>query len=197
MSLSPGLKRCRMHRRLFSFMGVQSYRLYDPSKQLIAKASEGLLGARAGVPVYSDAAQNHLLFTIRIREPIGFDVIWDVHDPVHGLIGALRKVGWTPKLRRQLEVLDPSDQRVGLLIEDGTARALFRRMPFGDFFLPHAYVLSVEDGRVVAEFNERRRWRYTLDVDFARDDQDELDRRFGLACAIVLAIENQPGVGNG
>ena len=102
-------------------------------------------------------------------------------------MGALRRKGLNSILRDQWEVLDSGDQVVGSLFEDNMAQALLRRFVLGSF-LPQNYDLTINNERV-ADLKQRFNFfRYEMDLDFSMDASRRLDRRIGVAAAVLLAI---------
>ena len=66
-------------------------------------------------------------------------------------------------------------------------RAILRRLFLGSL-LPHEYEVTINDS-VVAEFKQRFHFfRYDMDLDFSAGGLLTLDRRLGLAAAILLGI---------
>jgi hypothetical protein len=74
-----------------------------------------------------------------------------------------------------------------LLREDSLRDALLRRLLLGTL-IPQNYDLTIEDEKV-ADYSQRfQLFRYVLDIDFQMDAGKILDRRLGIAIAILLAI---------
>jgi hypothetical protein len=88
-------------------------------------------------------------------------------------------------LRDEWLVLDPADQQIGILQEDNLTQALLRRFLLGSF-LPQNYDLIMQDQRVVDLRQRFNLFRYELEIDFRFDSQQRLDRRLGIAAAILL-----------
>ena len=88
-------------------------------------------------------------------------------------------------IRDEWQVLDAYDQPMGILLEDNMSRALLRRFILGKL-LPQSYDLLINDV-VLAEMKQRfHLFRYDLDLDFSMDTNRSLDRRLGIAAAILL-----------
>ena len=88
-------------------------------------------------------------------------------------------------MRDEWEVLDPYDQPVGILQEDSVGYALLRRLLLGSL-LPQNYDLLMGN-QAVADYKQRFRFiGYHMDVDFSLDTNRQLDRRIGIAAAILL-----------
>jgi hypothetical protein len=84
------------------------------------------------------------------------------------------------------QVLDPSDQQIGILHEDSMALALLRRLLLGAL-LPQNYDLLMGETRV-ADLRQRfNLFRYDLEIDCSMDTNHRLDRRLAIAAGILLA----------
>jgi hypothetical protein len=83
--------------------------------------------------------------------------------------------------------LDVNDQVIGKLFEDNMTRAMLRRLLLGAW-LPQDYDLILDEQRV-ADLKQRfNLFRYEMDIDFSMDSARRLDRRLGLAAAVLIAI---------
>jgi hypothetical protein len=89
-------------------------------------------------------------------------------------------------VRDEWELLDSRDSPLGILYEDNMAQALLRRFLLGSL-LPQNYdIISLEQR--VADLRQRfNLFRYELNLDFSMDLSQRLDRRMGIAAAILLA----------
>ncbi len=76
---------------------------------------------------------------------------------------------------------------LGVLCEDNVTRALLRRLLLGTL-LPQDYDILIGETRV-ADLRQRfNLFRYEMDIDFSMDTVRRLDRRLGIAAAILLGI---------
>jgi len=90
-------------------------------------------------------------------------------------VGVLRRKGLRSMLRDEWEVL-----------EDSIGLAMLRRLFIGSL-LPQNYDITVGESRV-ADLKQRfNLYRYEMDLDFTMDAGRLLDRRLGIAAAILLA----------
>jgi hypothetical protein len=101
-------------------------------------------------------------------------------------VGALRRKGWSSLVRDEWEVLDASDNVIARLFEDSIGLALLRRLLLGSW-LPQNYDIAMGETRV-ADLKQRfNLFRYEMDLDFSMDPSSRLDRRIGIAAAVLLA----------
>jgi hypothetical protein len=131
---------------------------------------------REDIRVYSDERKTQEVLSIKARQIIDFSAAYDVVDAeMNQKVGVLRRKGLRSILRDEWEVLDAS---VGL--------AMLRRLLLGSW-LPQNYDITVGESRV-ADLKQRfNLYRYEMDLDFTMDAGRLLDRRLGIAAAILLA----------
>lgn len=162
------------------------FRLYNSNEQLVLYSQQKMFKLKEDIRVYTDESMQDEILLIKARQIIDFSAAYDVIDSLSGIsIGALRRKGFRSMLRDEWLVLDPADQQIGVLLEDNLTRALLRRFLLGSF-LPQNYDLMMQDQRV-ADLRQRFNFfRYELEIDFQFDPQHQLDRRIGIAAAILL-----------
>jgi hypothetical protein len=173
-----------LRRQVLALTG--KFRLYDPDGQLVLYSQQKMFRLREDIRAYSDESRNQELLYIRARQIIDFSAAYDVVDSLSGArIGVLRRRGWRSLLRDEWEVLDDREQPLGTLQEDDVTRAMLRRFILGRW-LPQNYDLMMA-GRRAADLRQRfNLFRYELDLDFRMDPEQQLDRRLGIAAAILL-----------
>jgi hypothetical protein len=137
--------------------------------------------------VYADEARAQELLWIQARQIIDFSAAYDVTDSTSSMkVGAVRRRGFRSLVRDTWEILGPADQPLAVVQEDSMALGLLRRVLLGSL-LPQNYDALMGETRV-ADLRQRfNLFRYELDIDFSFDPARRLDRRLGLAAAILLA----------
>jgi uncharacterized protein YxjI len=162
------------------------FRLYDPNGVLVFYSQQKMFKLKEDIRVFSDESMTQELLHIQARQIIDFSAAYDVIDPVYNThVGALRRKGFRSVLRDQWEVLDAQEQPLGILLEDNPTRAMLRRLLLGSL-LPQDYDLFIGEQKV-ADFKQRFNiFRYEMDLDFRLDTAKQLDRRLGIAVAILL-----------
>ncbi len=163
-------------------------RLYNPTGDLVLYCQQKMFRLREDIRAFSDESQTQELLYIQARQIIDFSAAYDVIDSQSAArVGVLRRRGWKSLLRDEWEVLDAAEQPLGILQEDNPTRALLRRFLLGAW-LPQDYDLIVGDQRA-ADLRQRfNLFRYEMDLDFNQPAAARLDRRLGIAAAILLAI---------
>lgn len=174
-----------LKRQVFALTGV--FRLYDANDTLTLYCKQKMFSLREDIRLYNDELMQEELLHIQARNLIDFSAAYDVFDSRLGTkIGTLRRKGVNSIIRDQWEVLDASEQTIGILIEDSTALALARRMLLGAL-LPQNYDLLVNETRYVDIRQRFNLFRYELEIDFRENIGDKIDRRLGIAAGILLA----------
>lgn len=163
-------------------------RVYAPSGDLALFSEQKMFKLREDIRVYSDETKQLELLWVQARQIIDFAAAYDVVDSTSGMkVGALRRKGFRSLVRDAWEILDPGDMLIGTIQEDNMTRAMLRRLFFGSL-LPQVYEVT-RDERVIAEFKQRfHLFRYDMDLNFSPEGRLALDRRLGLAAAILLGI---------
>lgn len=175
-----------LKRQVFALTG--KLRFYDPQGNLVLFSEQKMFKLREDIRIYADEQKSREVLSIKARQIIDFSAAYDVVDSASGQkVGALRRKGLKSILRDEWEVLDTNDQVVGMLFEDNMTQAMLRRLLLGSL-LPQNYDMTMGDQRV-ADLKQRfNLFRYELDLDFSMDTARRLDRRIGVAAAVLLAI---------
>jgi uncharacterized protein YxjI len=163
-------------------------RIYNPQNELVLYTHQKMFKLREDIRVYADELKTRELLNIQARQIIDFSAYYDVFDSQYATkVGGLRRKGFRSLVQDQWEVFDPTEQQIGLLKEDSVNRALVRRFLLGNL-LPQDYDLTIGSDCVADYRQEFHLFHYVLDIDFQADHDHKLDRRLGLAAAILLAI---------
>jgi len=180
-----------LKRQVFALAG--KFRAFDPSGQLVLFSEQKMFKMREDIRVYSDESKTQEVLMIKARQIIDFSAAYDVVDSSTGQkVGAMRRKGLASILRDEWEVLDVSDNVVGKLFEDSMGLALLRRFLSG--LIPQNYDITLGTNRVADLKQNFNPFSYQLNVDFNMDTNKLLDRRVGIAAAILLAaIEGRQG----
>jgi hypothetical protein len=174
-----------LKRQVFALTG--KFRVYAPDGSLALFSEQKMFRLREDIRLYADEGKVQELLWIQARQIIDFSAAYDVVDSTTGVkIGGLRRRGVRSMVRDTWDFMDAADQPLGLLTEDSLALGLLRRFLLGPL-LPQNYDMWIGETRV-ADLRQRfNLFRYELEVDFSLDPSNRLDRRLGLAAAILLA----------
>lgn len=174
-----------LKRQILALTG--KFRLYAPDGALLMYSQQKMFRLKEDIRVYNDEGMSQELLYIQARQIIDFSAAYDVIDSLSGArVGVLRRKGFRSMLRDEWEVLDAQEAPLGVLLEDNITQALLRRFLLGRW-LPQNYDILIDESRV-ADLRQRfNLFRYELDLDFRMDSGQQLDRRIGIAAAILLA----------
>ena len=184
MNSAFSFKQYVLKRQVFALAG--KFRFYDPSGKLVLFSEQKMFKIREDIRVYSDESKTQEVLMIKARQIVDFSAAYDVVDSATGQkVGALRRKGLASLLRDEWEVLDVGDNVVGKLFEDSMGLALVRR--FLSNLIPQNYDITFGTNRVADLKQNFNPFAYQLNVDFSMDINQLLDRRLGVAAAILLA----------
>lgn len=173
-----------LKRQVFALAG--KFRFYNPSGQLVLFSEQKMFKLREDIRVFSDESKTQEVLMIKARQIIDFSAAYDVVDSATGQkVGALRRKGLASILRDEWEILDVGDNVIGKLFEDSMGLALVRRFLTG--LIPQNYDITIGTDRVADLKQAFNPFAYQLNVDFSMDLSQRLDRRVGIAAAILLA----------
>jgi hypothetical protein len=163
-------------------------RLYSPHGSLVGFSEQKMFRLREDIRIYADEQKQQELLWIQARQIIDFAASYDVIDSMRSIkVGALRRKGLRSILRDKWDILDVNDKPIGVLWEDNPGRAALRRLLLGSL-LPQRYDVLIGE-QVVAKFAQRfNLFRYELELDFSADLSQLLDRRLGVAAAVLLGM---------
>jgi uncharacterized protein YxjI len=163
------------------------FRFYDPAGRLVMFSEQKMFRLREDIRVYDGEDKAHEVLSIQARQIMDFSAAYDVVDTdLNQKVGVLRRKGLRSILRDEWEVLDASDNVIGMLFEDSVGLALLRRLVLGTL-LPQNYDMTVGETRVADLKQNFNPFRYELNLDFSMDTTNRLDRRVGIAAGILLA----------
>ena len=163
-------------------------RFYNQQGVLVLFSEQKMFKLREDIRVFADEQKTQEVLAIKSRQIADFSASYDVVDSTNGeKVGVLRRKGLKSILRDEWDVLDAYDKPIGSLFEDNMLMAMVRRLVTGSL-VPQNYDITL-NGERVADLKQRFNFfRYEMDLDFSMDTSGRLDRRLGLAAAVLLAI---------
>ena len=178
-----------VRKKIFKILGG-TFHIYDPSGQL-AFYSKQKFKLKEDIRVYSGEDMAEEVLSIQARQIVDFSAAYDVVDPTTGeKVGALQRRGLKSILRDEWIVMDPADNELARIKEDSTFKALLRR--FLSNLIPQKYYCRVGE-KVAWTFKQNfNPFVLKITLDFSMDAEGLLDRRLGIAAAVLLcAIEGR------
>ena len=178
-------------RRKFLKIFGAAFHIYDPQGRVAFYSKQKAFKLKEEIRVYTGEDMQKEVLTIIARSVIDFGATYDVFDPRTGTkVGALRRKGMKSLLKDEWLVLDVNDQPVCTISEDSMALALIRRILVN--LIPQQYH-GHAGGKEVCRFKQNfNPFILKISLDYSMDVQGLLDRRLGIAAAILLcAIEGR------
>ncbi len=177
-------------RRKFLRLVGNEFRVFDPAGNQVLFSKQKAFKLREDIRIWSgDDMQTEVLW-IQGRQIIDFSAAYDVIDSASGQkVGAFKRKGLKSVVRDEWILMDANDQEIGLFQEDSVGMAILRRFIN---IIPQKFHMQVGNAHVA---NLRQNWNpfvVKVTVDFSPDTQRLLDKRLGIAVAILhSAIEGR------
>ncbi|MGE5557589.1 MAG: hypothetical protein ACM3WV_03145 [Bacillota bacterium] len=179
-----------VRRKIFKIFGG-AFHIYGPDKQLVFYSKMKAFKLKEDIRLYTGTDMQSEVFSVKARQIIDFSATYDVVDSAAGQkIGALKRKGFKSMLRDEWAIMDASDREIGAIVEDSLLLAIIRR--FLSNLIPQTYHVTMNGALVCAIKQNFNPFVLKMTVDFTPDIQHVLDKRLGLAGAILLcAIEGR------
>lgn len=182
-----------IRRKVFKLFGG-AFHVFDDAGNVVLYSRMKAFKLKEDIRLYASEAMEEELLIISARQMLDIAATYDVIDPaVDAKVGALRRKGLKSMFRDEWHILDENDEQIGMIQEDSTGLAVLRRViDLAKLVLPQKFTVTI-DGTQVAEFRQQfNPFIFRMDVDFTPDQQAALDRRLGLAAAVlIVAIEGR------
>ncbi|EPX63821.1 hypothetical protein D187_004950 [Cystobacter fuscus DSM 2262] len=185
-----GQSRYVIRRKFFKIFG-DAFHIYDEAGQVLFYSKLKAFKLKEDIRVFTNEDMNEEVLTIKARSILDFGATYDVTDAKTGeKLGALRRKGLKSILRDEWLVLDRNDQEVGLIQEDSMMLALVRRLLSN--LVPQTFTATVNNEPVFSFRQHFNPFIQRISLDFGMDRSGRLDRRLGIATAVLLcAIEGR------
>lgn len=163
----------------------------DPQGAVLLFARMKAFHLKEDIRVYAGPDMAEELLTIKARKIIDFSSAYDVVDTKSATkVGMLKRAGLHSLVKDKWMICGAADEPIGQIDEDDTLLALLRRYLMN--LIPQNFTVSA-GGAAVAEFRQNfNPFHLKLALDFSKDASGRLDRRLGIAAALLLcAIEGR------
>jgi hypothetical protein len=192
----PSQARCYQHpryqvRKKFLKLFGGAFHIFAPDGSLAFYSEMKAFRLKEDIRIYADESKSQELILIKARNIIDFSATYDVVDATTlQKVGALRRKGVKSILKDEWVFLDIEDQEIGLIQEDSMGLAVLRRMLCN--LIPQRYHGTIQ-GQEVCHFQQNfNPFILKIELDFSQDKACLLDRRLGIAAAVLLcAIEGR------
>ena len=181
-----------VRRKVFKLFGA-AFHIYDPSGNVAFYSNQKAFKLKEDIRVYTGEDMQTEVLTILARQIVDFSAAYDVFDPRSNLkVGAFKRKGMKSLIKDEWIIMDAENREIGLIQEDSMLLALIRRILTN--LIPQKYH-GLVNGQQVCLFKQNFNPFVTkIQLDYSMDAQGLLDRRLGIAGAILLcAIEGKQG----
>jgi uncharacterized protein YxjI len=169
-------------RPFFSFLG-RKFHVYGPDGSLCMFVKHPLLRLKQEFTIYTDESESQPLITIKARKMMAINMAMDVFDAnTKEHLGIIKSRGLASILRDTWDILDPSENPVGLIQEEGAA--LLRRLLV---MLPSKHRIELGQQEVAKIRQIFRFFVKEFELDLSMN-QGRLDVRFAVACALLVLM---------
>lgn len=179
-----------IRRKVLKFFGG-AFHIYNPTNELAFFCEMKAFKLKEDIRLYTGEDKQTEVLRISARQIIDIAATYDIYDSTDGQkIGALRRKGLKSIIKDEWIIMDSQDREIGLIAEDSMAMALLRR--FLTNLIPQKFDGSI-NGITVFKFRQNfNPFVLKINMDFSMDMGKMLDRRMGIAAAILLsAIEGR------
>lgn len=179
-----------IRKKILTVLG-STFEIFDPSGAVVLYSKQKAFKFKEDIRIFTGSDMQSEILAIRARQILDFSAVYDVFDSTTNTkIGALQRRGMKSILKDEWLFLDENDREIGLLQEDSMLMALLRRFLVN--LIPQTFFGSI-NGMPVCNFKQNLNpFVVKINLDFSPDTNGLLDRRLGLAAAILLcAIEGK------
>ncbi len=179
-----------IRRKILKMLGA-AFHIYDPDGNVAFYSRMKAFKLKEDIRLYTGEDMQEEVLTIKARKILDFSAAYDVVDPTtNEKVGVLKRKGFKSILKDEWIFMDANDRDIGLIKEDSTFLAMFRRVLTS--LVPQTYNGFIGDTQVCTFKQNFNPFVIKITLDFSRDTQNLLDRRLGIAAAVLLcAVEGK------
>lgn len=181
-----------VRRKILKILGA-AFHIYDEQGNVVFYSSQKAFKLKEDIRIYTGEDMKAEVLRIHARNIIDFSATYDVIDPLDGTkVGALKRKGLKSVLKDEWIFFDAQDREIGLIQEDNMLLALIRR--FLTNLVPQNYDGFIGNEKVCDFKQNFNPFVTKITLDYSMDKKGLLDRRLGIAAAVLLcAIEGKQG----
>lgn len=190
MSDSFSHQKYLVRRKILKLFGA-AFHIYDPDGNVAFYSKMKAFKLKEDIRLYTGEDMQEEVLTIKARSILDFSAAYDVVDPTtNEKVGALKRKGLKSILKDEWIFMDANDREIGLIKEDSTFLAMFRRVLTS--LVPQTFNGFIGDTQVCTFKQNFNPFVIKITLDFSQDTQNLLDRRLGIAAAVLLcAVEGK------
>ncbi|MDO8507020.1 MAG: hypothetical protein Q7S53_00425 [bacterium] len=190
MDSKYGFQQYLIRRKVLTFLGAK-FHIYGPDGSLVFFSKQKAFKIREDIRVYTDESMQTEALSIKARQIMDFSAAYDVIDTADGTkVGAVKRKGFNAMIQDKWIIMDADDNEIGSVNEDNLTMALLRR--FATNLIPQNFTGEVGGAPVFTFKQMFNPFIQKIGLDFSPDQRGLLDRRLGIAIAILLcAVEGR------
>jgi len=175
-----------IRKKLLKLLGG-AFHIYDANEQIVMYSEMKAFKLKDDITVYTGEDMQTPLLTIKSRNILDFAATFDIVDATtNEKVGAVKKNALKSVLRDEWTIFNAAEQEVGFIRED-TLIATLRR--FLQHLIPQKLAGEI-GGKQVCSFNQHFNiFVHKVTLDFSMDAGNTLDRRIGIAAAILICLQ--------
>jgi uncharacterized protein YxjI len=179
-----------VRRKILKLFGA-AFHIYDPDGNVAFYSRMKAFKLKEDIRLYTGEDMQEEVLTIKARKILDFSAAYDVVDPTtNEKVGVLKRKGFKSIFKDEWIFMDANDRDIGLIKEDSTFLAMLRRVLTS--LVPQTYNGFIGDTQVCTFKQNFNPFVIKITLDFSRDTQNLLDRRLGIAAAVLLcAVEGK------
>jgi uncharacterized protein YxjI len=168
-----------------------AFHIFDPQGQVVLFCEMKAFKLKEDLRLYTGEDMQQEVLVIKARQILDFSSAYDVYESgTNRKIGALKRKGLKSMLKDEWILMDAEDREIGLIQEDNMLLALVRRFVIN--LIPQHYTATVNGEPVFHIAQAFNPFVFKMTLDFTVDRHGRLDRRLGMAAALLLgAIEGR------
>ncbi len=179
-----------VRRKVLKILGA-AFHIYEPDGRLAFYSQLKAFKLKEDIRLYTDESMSTEALVIKARQILDFSAAYDVIDPAtNEKVGALKRKGLKSILKDEWLIMDSADHEIGSIKEDSMVLALLRRFVIN--LIPQSFEGTIGGVKVCSFKQNFNPFVTKINIDFTPDTGNRLDRRLGMAAAVLLcAIEGR------
>ncbi len=179
-----------VRRKVLKILGA-AFHIYEPDGRLAFYSQLKAFKLKEDIRLYTDESMSTEALVIKARQILDFSAAYDVIDPAtNEKVGALKRKGFKSILKDEWLIMDSADNEIGSIKEDSMVLALLRRFVIN--LIPQSFDGTIGGVKVCSFKQNFNPFVTKINIDFTPDTGNRLDRRLGMAAAVLLcAIEGR------
>jgi uncharacterized protein YxjI len=179
-----------IRQKVLAIFGAK-FHVFDPNGQLLLFCKQKAFKLKEDVRLFSDETMTTELMAIRTESILDISGSYAIIDSQRNVtLAYARRQGLKSIVKDSWTICDATGREVGKIVEDSTSAAIMRRLigPLTQLFMPQGHTLEINGVPICRLQQNRNPFVRKVVVDLSADRANVLDRRVGIAIALILMI---------